>query len=1128
MAVRSLAEISPQKATSNAHAAETSNVDHVHASPFDLDGSGVALGIWDSGDVRDTHEQLTGRVFLEDNVGATNHSTHVGGTMIASGSPDASAMGMSPNGTLHSYDWNSVMAEQATAVTTYGISASNHSWEIDIGYDKDTGAWNGDPDGFGAYRQESHDFDELVVDHDLVIVNSAGNQQDDCDPSGSPCDGVAGSDFRYDNISWNGCAKNILTIGAIDDDTPADLTGFSSCGPTDDGRIKPDLVAEGDSLRSTCVGADDDYCDSSGTSMSAPVVTGGVGLFVQHYRQIYGGDDPRADVVKAVLVNSAQDMGRYGPDFAFGHGLYDALAAAQLVEVGPARIMTGDLADDEEMEWLIAVEPTLTQLRVTGVWTDPPAPATTESGDALINDLDLEVISPSGTTHFPFTGPTASPFDGPATNTAKNAVDNVETTWVENPEPGFWTVKMKSATILGLDSQPFAVVANTAFYLPDEPEIEVSASLIFDDHCPGDVGAEKTATIYNTGGGMLLVHNVELLNGVHFEIAPDPPPPYAILPGSHIDVIVRFLPQTPGNWNDVFTVTSNDIDESVLDFPVHGTGGEPLINATMEAKGWFGHVPLGSYETLEMQIINQGTCDLTVTNLFQSFGSTEFTIGEIIGATAFPFVIFPGEAVSVMMKYEPDDYGADGAIFNIESDDAYSPSIPVEMSGECDEPNISVSGSLDFGEVCVDDFIDLEFNICNTGVSDLEVTSVTLGAPCDDFTIINNPFPATVSHDFCLPVTVRFAPTTIGDHNCTLEIASNDPDSPLVTVPITGTSPPPIINITGSLDFGEVCPGELVEKDLDICNTGLCDLEVSSVAFNPACDDFTIINNPYPAAVSHDFCLPVTIRYTPTGVGYHECTLEILSNDPVNPVVTVIVTGTTLPILIDVAPDVAFPPTVIQDVYACSTEKPFSVTNIGECPMTVTAFEIVQPGMDYSVIQLPTLPATLLPGEELGEGDLRLVFAPYVVMRHSEAEVRVTYVTNDPAMGDTETVTRNLCGEATRTGVRVLVTQFDVPVANVEHLNFYRIHNYGTEEEELAIVTLEHDMPLLSEPANPPCEAFLYHREWGALDDPRVLDPGWYQITAKIDDNGQTKTEIWQFQLESCTFFHDLRMDINY
>ena len=1023
MAVRSLAEISPQKATSNAHAAETSNVDHVHASPFDLDGSGVALGIWDSGDVRDTHEQLTGRVFLEDNVGATNHSTHVGGTMIASGSPDASAMGMSPNGTLHSYDWNSVMAEQATAVTTYGISASNHSWEIDIGYDKDTGAWNGDPDGFGAYRQESHDFDELVVDHDLVIVNSAGNQQDDCDPSGSPCDGVAGSDFRYDNISWNGCAKNILTIGAIDDDTPADLTGFSSCGPTDDGRIKPDLVAEGDSLRSTCVGADDDYCDSSGTSMSAPVVTGGVGLFVQHYRQIYGGDDPRADVVKAVLVNSAQDMGRYGPDFAFGHGLYDALAAAQLVEVGPARIMTGDLADDEEMEWLIAVEPTLTQLRVTGVWTDPPAPATTESGDALINDLDLEVISPSGTTHFPFTGPTASPFDGPATNTAKNAVDNVETTWVENPEPGFWTVKMKSATILGLDSQPFAVVANTAFYLPDEPEIEVSASLIFDDHCPGDVGAEKTATIYNTGGGMLLVHNVELLNGVHFEIAPDPPPPYAILPGSHIDVIVRFLPQTPGNWNDVFTVTSNDIDESVLDFPVHGTGGEPLINATMEAKGWFGHVPLGSYETLEMQIINQGTCDLTVTNLFQSFGSTEFTIGEIIGATAFPFVIFPGEAVSVMMKYEPDDYGADGAIFNIESDDAYSPSIPVEMSGECDEPNISVSGSL---------------------------------------------------------------------------------------------------------DFGEVCPGELVEKDLDICNTGLCDLEVSSVAFNPACDDFTIINNPYPAAVSHDFCLPVTIRYTPTGVGYHECTLEILSNDPVNPVVTVIVTGTTLPILIDVAPDVAFPPTVIQDVYACSTEKPFSVTNIGECPMTVTAFEIVQPGMDYSVIQLPTLPATLLPGEELGEGDLRLVFAPYVVMRHSEAEVRVTYVTNDPAMGDTETVTRNLCGEATRTGVRVLVTQFDVPVANVEHLNFYRIHNYGTEEEELAIVTLEHDMPLLSEPANPPCEAFLYHREWGALDDPRVLDPGWYQITAKIDDNGQTKTEIWQFQLESCTFFHDLRMDINY
>jgi len=1029
-AVRSLSEIPLPSGTDNVVAAALSNVDVVQAPPFGLTGDGVRIGIWDGGEVRTDHEQLTGRVTLRDNSGPNDHSTHVAGTMIGDGTGMANAMGMAPGAErLYSWDYNGNPAtEQDDCWNNDWIILANHSWGTVLGW-----AGNSDVGGdnlFGYYDDVAEDWDALVYWTGLLVQKSSGNDGNDCDP-GDPndCDGEPGSDgWAYHTIGTQGNAKNILTVGAVNG-IPI-LTGFSSTGPTDDFRIKPDVVAKGDSLWSawaqgvtipeevTCVGQD--YCSIGGTSMSTPTVTGGLALLVELYRSIYSNHNPAPEVMKAVVVNTAQDLGRVGPDYAYGHGLFDALAAAELIQVGPVHIVTDSVTPQDLVTYLVKVPAGTPLLKVTSAWTDFPGLG--NSGlPALENDLDLKLISPGGQTFYPWSGPTGDPTD-PATNDDKNSVDNVETVEVSAPQTGFWQVQMYG-DFVPFSPQDFAIVSNLPFWLPDQPEIDVNADLTFDEHCPGDVPSQKTFSIFNTGGAMLLVHDVELLTGTNFHLAPNPAPPFVLLPGSHIEMTLEFDPQMPGLWFDTLRITSNDVDEGVIELPVEGRGGAADINATMEAKGWFGHVPLGSYQTLEMQLINQGTCDLTVTDLFQAFGSTEFTRGEIVGIPAFPFVIFPGEAVSVMMKYEPDGFGADTATFIILSDDALTPSIHVDMSGQCDPPDITISGSL---------------------------------------------------------------------------------------------------------DFGEVCPGELAEKDLDICNTGVSDLLVSSVGWVQACGDFTIVNNPFPATVSHDFCLPVTIRYTPTGVGYHECTLEIISNDPDEPVVHITVTGTTPPIQIDVAPDVAFPPTVIQDVYACSTERPFSITNIGDCPMTVTDFQIVQPGADYSVIELPTLPATLMPGEELGEGDLRLVFAPYAVIRHSEAQVQVTYVTNAPAMGDTETVTRDLCGEGTRTGVRVLITHNDVPVTTVEHLYLYEVLYAGTTEEELQIVTLEHFMPLLTEPANPPCDGYQYHREWGALDDPLTLTPARYQIVAKILDNGVIKTVITQFDLDSCTFFHDLRMDVDY
>ena len=140
----------------------------------------------------------------------------------------------------------------------------------------------------------------------LIISKSAGNDRNDCNPMvATDCDGVVGPDTQfYDNMGPRSMAKNIISVGAVDSAIGGtnDITGFSSAGPADDGRIKPDIVADGGSLYSSCSASDTDYCSKGGTSMSAPSVTGSTALLIQHYRDHYGGSDPSVEIIKALLA----------------------------------------------------------------------------------------------------------------------------------------------------------------------------------------------------------------------------------------------------------------------------------------------------------------------------------------------------------------------------------------------------------------------------------------------------------------------------------------------------------------------------------------------------------------------------------------------------------------------------------------------------------------------------------------------------------------------------------------------------------------------------------------------------------------------------------------------------------
>ncbi len=428
----------------------------------DLNGATEVLGIWDGGQVRITHREFGNRVTISDVVSEViDHATHVAGTMIASGL-DTNARGMSDAASLRSYDWNNDEAEMAAAAAD-GMFVSNHSYGFIRGWNlvNESGVnkwyWYGDTSIsttedylFGFYDSTSMALDEIAANAPYyLMVRSAGNDRGE-GPGGSttPVDGGASG---FDCIPQGAIAKNILSIGAVNDisdgynDTlDVVATSFTSWGPADDGRIKPDLVANGASLYSSVSDNDSAYSSMSGTSMASPSISGSAGLLLQHQRNLYGDVVYRASTLKALLIHTADEAGPYpGPDYMFGWGFANFQRAAELMESAASdciNIREFSMSQGETLELTILKEPTR-PLRATICWTDPagtpPLPALDPDDPMLVNDIDLR-ISSGGTTYLPWVLDPLNPAD--SAETGDNTLDNVEQVFVNNSDHRFYTI----------------------------------------------------------------------------------------------------------------------------------------------------------------------------------------------------------------------------------------------------------------------------------------------------------------------------------------------------------------------------------------------------------------------------------------------------------------------------------------------------------------------------------------------------------------------------------------------------------------------------------------------------------------------------------------------------------------
>ena len=479
--------------THNLYAAKTATTNELWLGgnlELNLSGSSMSIGMWDDASVLATHQEFGNRVIIHDSSSSSSHATHVAGTIMARGfNHDAS--GMAYEAILHSYDWNNDLSELALAAND-GLLISNHSYGSAAGwiwnlYDDNKWVWMGDPSidavedyKFGFYNQESYDWDLLANNApNLLIVKSAGNDRADIGPElgeeywvfdNQPYfDNTPRSpDGDYDCISGSALSKNILSVGAVEDlpwgyQNASDIlmSSFSSWGPTDDGRIKPDLVANGVALFSTNNISNDSYISASGTSSASPSAAGSLALLQEHYRNLNGNQTLKSSTLKALAIHTAKEAGLTpGPDYQYGWGLLDTKAAAELItfnQDNTESIQELILNNNENIS-ISFNSLGLMPIKATIVWNDPAgtpvSPQNNPTTPMLVNDLDIRLYN-NFDTFYPWV--MQSNYEAEAI-TGDNIVDNIEQIFLENTTAGEYILSISHKGTLLNNSQSFSLV----------------------------------------------------------------------------------------------------------------------------------------------------------------------------------------------------------------------------------------------------------------------------------------------------------------------------------------------------------------------------------------------------------------------------------------------------------------------------------------------------------------------------------------------------------------------------------------------------------------------------------------------------------------------------------------------
>ncbi len=390
---------------------------------YNLKGEGVVVGVGDGGKLGD-HIDFGDRVINEANGTYSSfgdHGDHVSGIIGGAGNLNQKHKGMAPECTIVTQKTSQITYKAEQYFNDYGMVLTNNSYGTSFNCNTN-----------GSYNYSAQTLDaQLRALPEMLHIFAAGNS------GGGHCEPFPQS--YHTVLRYYQSAKNVLTVGMAEENRT--IANSSSRGPVKDGRLKPEIIGVGRNVISTS--RDYNYSTKGGTSMAAPAVTGTLALLVEKYREENSGQNPDGALLKAIACNTADDLGNPGPDFIYGFGLINGRRAAEVIEMN--QFYADEIVDGEMNVQAVNVPNGTKQLKIMLYWPDKEAAIYPDK--ALVNDLDISVITPSGETILPWV------LDHTATGVANDAVrgvdnlNNIEQVTIDVPSAGMYTILIAGEAI---------------------------------------------------------------------------------------------------------------------------------------------------------------------------------------------------------------------------------------------------------------------------------------------------------------------------------------------------------------------------------------------------------------------------------------------------------------------------------------------------------------------------------------------------------------------------------------------------------------------------------------------------------------------------------------------------------
>ncbi len=426
-------------------------VNMISKGPGDgYDGEGVVLGLSDDGGV--SHVDFKGRLTdFTTNQGGT-HGDMTAGLAIGAGNINPLGMGMATGSHLNLYR---MISSTNNPPVTNAVNNYNNLGQVisSTSYSESSGA---------QYTERSNFVDnQLYNNNQLMHFFSAGNSSSS---NSSPIYGgiTASNGGFFGNITGGTkAAKNTIAVANLlyNDER----VGSSSRGPTADGRVKPDISAHGNGNLS--LDPNNQYGAGGGTSAAAPSTAGTVAMLYDAYRDMNGGSNPNGGLIKAMILNTADDIGRTGPDYDHGWGRIHAGNAYEVISNN--QYLSSSISNNGSNTHTVTVPSGTKEVKVMVLWVDPAGAI--NASIALVNDINITMTTPSGQNYEPWIlglDPTLASLEADAVRGIDNR-NNMEQVSLENPPAGNYTINVSGFDIPQGPQEYFLVY----HFTPDEIKV---------------------------------------------------------------------------------------------------------------------------------------------------------------------------------------------------------------------------------------------------------------------------------------------------------------------------------------------------------------------------------------------------------------------------------------------------------------------------------------------------------------------------------------------------------------------------------------------------------------------------------------------------------------------------------